>query len=110
MDRRRTRRKRFLTLAEVHQQVAALETKCSRSPELYTLHAADTATNYKALITLCNSLAIVFLQYDLIREALDLLKKASHADLQLYKSGSLLDRLWQGRVTTYNALAYLFQK
>ena len=110
MDRRRPRRKRFVTIPEALQQVSTLESKCARSPDLYPVTPSDLASSYKSLISLCNSLAIVFLQYDLTREALDLLKKASTADLQLYKSGSLLDRLWQGRVTTYNSLAYLFQK
>ena len=85
-------------LSEVHPRPPAL------------LSVPRRRVTLKSFIVLCNSLAIVFLQYDLRTEALSLLKQASQADLALYDTGSLLDRLWSGRVTTYNCLAYLFAK
>jgi len=110
MEHRKQRRRQYQTLKEVLQTVDLLQVKCTRSPRLYAGQNFDRSVPYKKLIASCNSLAVVFMQYDLLREALDLLKRASAADVELYKQGSLLDRLWEGRVCTYNNLAYLFQR
>ena len=99
-----------MSLAEVRTQLDALELKCERMPVLCKLQRSEVTANYKQLMTSCNSLAIVFLQYELIQEALDVLRKAAKADLKMYEKGTLLDRIWPGRITTYNCLAYLFQK
>lgn len=110
MEARKPRRKKYQTIHEALQHIEVLQLNCSRSPRLYGTPGFDHSVPYKKLISACNSLAVVFMQYDLLREALDLLKKASSADVELYKQGSLLDRLWEGRVNTYNNLAYLFQR
>lgn len=110
MEHRKQRRRQYQTIREVMQLVDVLQLKCNRSPRLYAAQSFDHSAPYKKLISACNSIAVVFMQYDLLREALDLLKRGSAADVELYKQGSLLDRLWEGRVYTYNNLAYLFQR
>ena len=103
----RGRKKKYVSLAEVQAQISALEMKVSR-----TIPASDSTQipSLKRFLVACNSLAIVFLQYDLVREALDLLTKANFADVKLFKTGIELDRLWSPRISTYTNLAYLFQR
>jgi len=103
----RGRKKKYVSLAEVQAQISALEMKVSR-----TIPASDPTQipSLKRFLVACNSLAIVFLQYDLVREALDLLTKANFADVKLFKTGQELDRLWSPRISTYTNLAYLFQR
>jgi hypothetical protein len=81
-----------------------------RMPELIGYRSIDVAKAYKNLISLCNSLSIVFLQYELFKESFLMLQKAVHIDSELNKFGSFQDKLWQGRLITYNSLALLFHK
>ncbi|CAG9324389.1 unnamed protein product [Blepharisma stoltei] len=104
------RKKRFFTLDEIRNFIKNLETKTKRMPELIGFRSEDVCKNFKNLITMCNSLSIIFLQYNLIHETLSFLKKAAEADTALCKYGNLLDRLWQGRLVTYNNLAFLYHK
>ena len=103
-------RKKYLTLSEVKVKVDQLELRCERVPELYGYRPSDLITLNKSLITLCTSLSLVFIQHDLLFDALTLLKKAVSADARLYSGGDPVDQLWVGRFHTFNNLAYLFQK
>lgn len=99
--------RKFTSIKEALNQVAVLNAKCSPLQLLNTQHISSA---FKTLIARCNSLAIVFLQYKLHNEVLKLLKTAAAADINLYKYGSLMDRLWQGRLVTYNNLVFFFQQ
>lgn len=107
MDRGRGKKRKYVSLAEVQAQLSALELKVSRA-----IPASDPTQvpGLKRFIVACNSLAIVYLQYDMVREALEVLTKANFADVKLFKTGSELDRLWSSRISTYTNLAYLFQQ
>jgi len=102
--------KKYYTIKEVFKLIERLETKSNRMPELLGFRSMDICKSFKQLISLTNSLAIVFLQYSLIPQALKLLKKAASADLSLQRYGSLMDRFWQGRMVTYNNLAWMYLK
>lgn len=104
------RRRKFHSINEVHSMISHMEQKSKRMPEIIGFRSSDTCKNFKDLLTLCNSLSIVFLQYDLIQDCLQILKSAGEADSNLCKYGTVLDKLWQGRILTYNNLAFLYHK
>ncbi|OMJ82711.1 hypothetical protein SteCoe_16536 [Stentor coeruleus] len=104
------RRRKFYSIDEVHIMVSQMEQKSKRMPEIIGFRSSDTCKNFKDLLTLCNSLSIVFIQYDLIQDCLQILKSAGEADSNLCKYGTVLDKLWQGRILTYNNLAFLYHK
>lgn len=103
-------KRRYLTLQEVRLKIQQLELRCERLPVLYGYSPSDLITLNKALITQSTSLSLVFLQHALLVDALTLLGKALKADQRLFASGGEGDWLWAGRLTTFNNLAYLFQK
>jgi hypothetical protein len=103
-------KRRYLTLQEVRLKIQQLELRCERLPVLYGYSPSDLITLNKALITQSTSLSLVFLQHALLVDALALLGKALKADQRLFASGGEGDWLWAGRLTTFNNLAYLFQK
>jgi hypothetical protein len=101
---------KYYSIEEVFEIVTKLENTTKRLPELLGFRSIDTAKSYKKIISLCNSLSIVFEQYNRFNLALKLLKKASEADKSLKKYGSASDRLWEGSLITSCNLAYLFHK
>ena len=103
-------KKKYSTIQEVFDLVSKLEASTKRLPELLGFRSSDISKSYKKLITLCNSVSIIFLQYSLPNLALDLLKKASDADKGLKRHGSHSDKLWQGSLITSCNLALLFHK
>lgn len=103
-------KRRYLTLQEVRQKIQQLELRCERLPVLYGYSPSDLITLNKALITQSTSISLVFLQHALLVDALALLGKALKADQRLFSNGGEGDWLWAGRLTTFNSLAYLFQK
>ena len=104
------RKRKFYSISEIHTMISNLEQKSRRMPEIIGFRSSDICKNFKELLTLCNSLSIVFIQYDLIQDCLLLLKSAGDADSNLCKHGTVLDRLWQGRILTFNNLAFLYHK
>ena len=87
------RRRKFYTIIEIHNMISSIEQKSKRMPEIIGFRSPDICKNFKDLITLCNSLSIVFIQYDLIQDCLQLLKVAGEADSNLCKHGTVIDRL-----------------
>ena len=86
-------KKRYHTIQEVFEIVRKIEISTKRLPELLGFRSSDISKSYKKLIALCNSLSIIFEQYDLSNLALDLLRKASEADKGLKRYGTGSDRL-----------------
>ena len=105
-----SKNKKIITISQAIKEVDEKFLRISRMPELIGYRSIDLCKSYKTLIALCNSLSIVFLQYDLYKEAFLMLHKAVQIDSDLTKFGSIEDKLWQGRLVTYNSLALLFHK
>ena len=103
-------KRKYHSIDQVLEIVSKLETSTKRLPELLGFRSTDISKSYKKLITLCNSLSIIFEQYNLHNRALELLRKASEADKGLKRYGSNSDRLWQGSLITSCNLALLFHK
>mmetsp|Transcript_13155 Transcript_13155/g.24627 ORF Transcript_13155/g.24627 Transcript_13155/m.24627 type:complete len:347 (-) Transcript_13155:687-1727(-) len=99
---------RYCSIAQAKKYIARLEQSAERMPELIGYRSADVTRYYRRLMVQSYSLAIVFIQYDLLKDALDVLKIAAKADIKLYSQGDLLDRLWSGRLITYTTLGFLF--
>jgi hypothetical protein len=102
--------KKVFTISESLKLVEDKFARVVRMPQLIGYRSLDICKSYKNLISICNSLSIIFLQYDLFKEAFLMLQKAVQIDLELSKFGSPEDKLWQGRLITYNSLALLFHK
>jgi hypothetical protein len=102
------RTQEYCTIAEAMERVKHLEDLCSRMPSLYGYRSSDIPKAYRRLVSLCTSLSIVFLQYDLLPDAFSLLKTAAVADLHLTADSSA--STWTARVLIYNCYAYLFEK
>ena len=69
-----------------------------------------SSQHFRSFITLCTSLSIKFMQYDLIPETLEVLIKASEADKLLSELGSHSEQFWQGRLLTFHTLAYMYYR
>ncbi|OMJ71768.1 hypothetical protein SteCoe_29941 [Stentor coeruleus] len=102
--------KKIYTIAQALEYVENKFSRAARIPLLIGYRSSDTCKSFKTLITLCNSMSIVFLQYDMHKEAFLMLQKAVQVDSELGKFGNSEDILWQGRLVTYNSLALLFHK
>ena len=103
-------KKKYHTIEQVFEIVNKLELSTKRLPELLGFRSTDIARSYKKLITVCNSLSIIFEQYNLYNRALKLLKKATEADKGLKRYGTGPDKFWQGSLITSCNLALLFHK
>ena len=110
MDLRKSPRQRFATVEEVLENVQRLRLMCDRIPTLYGYKSADIVLYQRKLVSLSNSLSVIFLQYDLFCESFSLLKLAAKVDLDLHSNGDLQVNTWTGRLVTYNCFAYLFEK
>lgn len=100
--------RKYCNIAQAKKIIARLENSADRMPELIGYRSTDVTRYYRRLMVKSYSLAIVFIQYDLLKDALDVLKVAAKADIKLYSQGDLLDRLWSGRLITYTTLGFLF--
>lgn len=105
-----SKNKKIFSIAQALKLVDDKYLRIGRMPGLIGYRSLDLCRSYKNLIAMCNSLSIVFLQYDLFKEAFLMLQKAVQIDLELGKFGTEEDKLWQGRLITYNSLALLFHK
>jgi hypothetical protein len=103
-------KRKYHSINQVLSLVNKLEVTTSRLPELLGFRSSDISKSFKKLVTLCNSLSIIFEHYELHNRALTLLRKASEADKGLKRYGSNADRLWQGSLVTSCILALLFHK
>jgi hypothetical protein len=101
---------KYSSVEDVLALVDEYEARTKRLPGTLGYHSNEVLRSLRQLIVLCNSVCIVFLQYNLVPYALHTIKKAAAADVQLYREGSASDHLWEGRVVIYNNLTYLFAK
>jgi hypothetical protein len=101
-------RRQYCSIAQAKDFIARLEQSAERMPQLIGYRSTDVTRYYRRLMAQSYSLSIVFIQYDLLKDALDILKVAAKTDIKLYSQGELLDRLWSGRLVTYTTLGFLF--
>ena len=84
-------------------EAVALLSSINISPEI-------TSLKFKHMITMCNSLSIVFLHFNLQQNALSILQKALRTDVKMFFQEVSVVRNWSGRVLIYCNLAYLLLK
>ncbi|OMJ75311.1 hypothetical protein SteCoe_25586 [Stentor coeruleus] len=105
-----TSKKRFLRVEETLDYIQSLEEKGVRKNELIGFRSADVSKELKNIISICTSLSVILMQYDLFHIALDVLKKAIENDEKLLKNGTPSDKLWPGRLNIYTNLCFLYQR
>ncbi|OMJ92959.1 hypothetical protein SteCoe_4179 [Stentor coeruleus] len=64
----------------------------------------------RSFLSICTSISIKLLQYDLVGDTLEVLVKASEADKLLCELGTLPDQYWQGRLLLFHSLAFLYYR
>jgi hypothetical protein len=105
-----TSKKRFLKVEETLDYINSLEEKSLRKNELLGFRSNDGCKEYKHIISICTSISVVLMQYDLYHIALEVLKKAAENDKKLIKYGSSADKLWIGRLQLFTNLAFLYNR
>ncbi|OMJ94158.1 hypothetical protein SteCoe_2801 [Stentor coeruleus] len=105
-----TSKKRFLRVEETLEYIQSLEEKGVRKNELIGFRSADASKELKNIISICTSLSVILMQYDLFHVALDVLKKAIENDEKLLKIGTPNDKLWPGRLNIFTNLCFLYQR
>ena len=103
-----TSKKRFLKVEETLDYISSLEEKGVRKNELIGFRSTENCKEYKHIISICTSISVILLQYDLYHIALEVLKKAAENDEKLVKYGSNLDKLWIGRLNIFTNLSFLY--
>lgn len=69
-----------------------------------------SSKNFRSFLSLCTSISIKLLQYDLVGDTLEVLVKASEVDKLLCELGTLPDQYWQGRLLLFHSLAFLYYR
>lgn len=62
----------------------------------------------KHLITLCNSLSVMFMEYTLLEEASYVVNIAGEADKFIDEFGNYIERSWQGRLLCYTNISCFY--
>ena len=99
-----------ISIQQVITKISDLQQKIFRFSHIIGYKSLDTLKNLKLLLSLCNSISIVFLYHGLLQSTTKLLKKALAADVNLFFQGSKLDRKYFGRVLLYCNFSYLLLK
>jgi hypothetical protein len=103
-----TSKKRFLRVDETLDYISSLEAKGKRKNELLGFRPIDSCKESKHIISVCTSISVILLQYDLYHIALEVLKKARENDEKLLKLGSTADKLWVGRMHIFTNLSFMY--
>ena len=101
-------KKRFLKVEETLDYISSLEAKGKRKNELIGFRSIDGTKESKHIISICTSISVILLQYDLYHIALEVLKKAAENDEKLMKHGSNSEKLWLGRLHIFTNLAFTY--
>jgi hypothetical protein len=105
---RPAKKSKFKSFKEVLDHYKLLENRSKRILYLLGYPSSDIIKTLRDFIQFTNSLSILLIQFELYSHALPLLRKAMKTDFNLFKVGDAKERLWQGRLVTYNNLAYVF--
>ena len=103
-------KRRVASLAQVLQQIDFLCAKSQRITYLLGYRSNDISRTFRRAVLICNSVAIVLLQFGLLPAALKVLKKGLKLDILLFYEGSPEDRRWFQRALVYSNLGYLMQR
>lgn len=98
------------TLSQVLSDVDNLDKKCKRIAQLLGYRSSEIPKTYRQFISLCNSLSIVFLQFNLNQHSFNVLNRAVQCDVSMFFEGSIEDRTWYGRALLYCNLGYLMMQ
>ena len=94
----------------IPQAMHIVDSLLNRSKRLLAYRSSETSKIFRKLITTCNSLVIVLLQFDLHEPSLKLLKCAISTDAQMYFEGNPSDKKWYQRPLIYSNLGYMVQR
>lgn len=92
---------------QVLAELEEFDKKCRRMTQLLGYRSSEIPKMYKQFISLCNSLAIVFLQFELNQVSFNVLNRAVQCDVSMFFEGNIEDRTWYGRALLYCNLGYL---
>jgi hypothetical protein len=101
------RNRQTKSLSQVLNEVDNLDKKCKRIAQLLGYRSSEIPKTYRQFISLCNSLSIVFLQFNLNQQSFNILNRAVQCDVSMFFEGSIEDRTWFGRALLYCNLGYL---
>lgn len=96
--------KREITIQKALQQIEGMQKALVNRLQKLSPRAL---TMYKRFINRCNSLFIIFSQFELLTESLNLMHKALSIDLKTYFDPQILDKAWKGRILLYINVGYL---
>ena len=99
-----------MKVEETLDYIVSLEDKGQRKNELIGFRSSDSCKHYKHIISICTSMSVILMQYDLYHIALEVLKKAAENDEKLMKYGSNSDKLWIGRLHIFTNLSFLYHR
>ncbi|CAG9314368.1 unnamed protein product [Blepharisma stoltei] len=100
-------RRSTCSISHVLHKIDTLESKTKRVLYALGYRSSEISKTFRQMITVCNSVSIVFLQFDLLHEALYVLQKAVQTDTCMFFEGEFEDRTWQSRPLIYCNLGYL---
>lgn len=95
------------SISQVLQKIDTLESKTKRVLYVLGYRSSEISKSFRQMISVCNSVSIVFLQFDLLHDALYVLQKAVQTDTCMFFEGDFEDRTWQSRPLIYCNLGYL---
>ena len=93
----------------VTQPVFTLQQTLQRIEILFSkVHRPNRPSHtFRVMISLCNSVGIVLMQFDYLNKALEVLKKAVKTDILMYYEGRPQDLVWPQRALVYTNLGFL---
>ncbi|CAG9333070.1 unnamed protein product [Blepharisma stoltei] len=103
-------KKQILSIPQVLQRIEALDAKTKRIAHLLGYRSNEISKTFRQMLTMCNSVSIIFLQFDLLHAALYILLKAAETDVCMFFEGNSSDRIWHGRVLVYCNLGYFLHR
>lgn len=86
-------KKQINSISEVLKKVEALEAKTKRVAHLLGYRSSEISKTFRQMISICNSVSIIFLQFDLLHAALFVLIKSVETDVSMFFEGNASDRL-----------------
>ncbi|OMJ71633.1 hypothetical protein SteCoe_30099 [Stentor coeruleus] len=96
--------KRDFTIQQVLQQTGTMEKALVEKLQTLSHKALGL---YKRFINRCNSLFIIFSQFDILSASFSLLHKALTIDLKTFFDPNIMEKAWKGRVLLYINIGYL---
>ena len=87
------KKKIFFSISEILKIISVKQQQAEKKIEIIGIRAEEVCKKFKDLLLLCNSISIVFIQFDLITDCKNVLKTAETSDEYIYKHGTVIDKL-----------------